>query len=181
MPDITGVRNRRMRVPSLILRRRPRASGAGPAPLVLFRPPRALAVSLRRSVNRLTAFHFAAPQALPAPHCFAVGLASQASEPFGFLGSSGSPAVCLRGSGSRHAPPAASRWSPFATPQALPAPLRFASGLAPFASEPPAVSPRCPRSPSVSSGILFVIPAKAGIQALRIASACPPCEGWNPE
>ncbi len=56
---------------------------------------------------------------------------SAASEPSGFLGSSG----------SRHASPAASRWSPFATPQALPAPLRFASGLAPFASEPPAASP----------------------------------------
>ena len=69
---------------------------------------------------------------------------SAASEPFGFLGGSGSPAVCLRrrrspfgspcrlgkpalpvanvraalvfprGSGSPHAPPAASRWSPFA-------------------------------------------------------------------
>ena len=92
MPDITGVRNHRMKVPSLILRRRPALSRGAGAP-------------------RLAA---QASQALPAPHCFAVGLASQASEPFGFLGSSGSPAVCLRGSGSRHAPPAASRWSPFA-------------------------------------------------------------------
>ena len=37
-------------------------------------------------------------------------------------------------------------------PQALPAPLCFASGLAPCASEPPAVSPCGPRSPPVSSG-----------------------------
>ncbi len=85
---------------------------------------------------------------------------------------SGSPAVCLRGSASRQAFASLRPWSCFATSQALPAPLRFAVGLAPFASEPPMVSPRGPRSPAaslglsprsaaVSSGILFVIPVPA--------------------
>ncbi len=95
-------------------------------------------------------------------------------QPCGLPRASRALAVSLRSSGSLHAWPAARRWSPFATPQALPAPLRFAVGLAsqasePFgflggsgshlrrlpsrASEPPAVSPRDPRSPAASPGL----------------------------
>ncbi len=111
--------------------------------LVLFRPPRALTVSLRRSVNRLTAFHFAAPgtcgfqrPALLATPCFPSLLRKPFRRRFA------SPPVLLR---------------------LLRSHLRCL--LAALGALPP-------RPAAVSSGIPFVIPAKAGIRTLRIASLC---------
>jgi len=67
-------------------------------------------------------------------------------------------AVSLRCSGSRHAPPAASRWSPFAASQALPASLRSAVGLAAYAPGAGTLRLRLrvclPPRPSEPSGLL---------------------------
>ena len=86
---------------------------------------------------------------------------------------SGSPAVCLRGSGNLRLPKAyvfGHALFPFAAQGAGTLWLRLRACLPSLAAEPPASSPCDPRSPSVSAGILFVIPAKAGIRGLRFAS-----------
>ncbi len=97
-------------------------------PCGLPRASRALAVSLRCSVNRLTAFHFAASQAC------------------GILGSMPRlRLVLLRGPRN----PSVSS----ATPGACALRLRLRACLPSHASEPPAVSPRGPRSPAASLGL----------------------------
>ena len=66
--------------------------------LVLFRPPRAPVVSLRRSVNRLMAFHFAAPD-------IATQCAGQVTQAVGFLRPIPKPRlVLLRGLGTLRFP-----------------------------------------------------------------------------
>ncbi len=156
---------------------RPRAEGAGPAPLVLFRPP--------------GAFGCQAAGAKPAP-CLPpalrqpCGLPSWLREPTASKGLRFWPRlVSLRGSGSRHALASASRLSPFACcgtatrflacrraghgrPGSLPASRLRRLALAP--RSPAASLGLTARSAAVSAGILFVIPAKAGIRGLRFAS-----------
>ena len=62
-----------------------------------------------------------------------------------------------------------------------PRPSRLFAGEPPAASrlgaaEPCRLARTSPRSASVSAGILFVIPAKAGIHRVRIDSVCPACK-----
>jgi len=124
---------------------------AGPAPSARGRRP--LSCSALREPS-------AAKQPVPSPRLVS-------------LRHSGSPAVCLRGSGNLRLPKAyvfGHALFPFAAQGAGTLWLRLRACLPSLAAEPPASSPCDPRSPSVSAGILFVIPAKAGIRGLRFAS-----------
>jgi len=118
---------------------------------------------IQRPMQTPRLFSLAAPQAFgfqrPAPKA-APCLVPPSASPDGLAPALREPpnGVSLRGSGNLRLPKACAfghALFPFAAPQALPAPLCSASGLAPCASEPPAASPRGPRSLSVSSGILF--------------------------
>ena len=173
MTDISPFHNHHMKIPPLILRRRPRAEGAGPAPLVLLRWLRSpLAPSLRsgaagllRRLGKPALPRANTRAALVFPRCFGSHLwrlPPPPRQPYGLPRASRALAVSLRSSGSLHASPAAQLMSPLGLRK--PAGLRFAPAL---------VLLRGPRSRNASPReFFFVIPAKAGIRGRRLVFLC---------